>query len=187
MPPSVPTLPPELWDIILAHLCRIVDVHINMEDGRHNVTFLTRRGLFRGDSVFVHLDELPPVDDGAYSGGWGNYYRFRLFRRSSGVLNLAPPTTDCPSPVWAAIGRVEHAQVPRYHGHAVSKMFRAYFSTQAVLSRITFAAHAERRFPKAFATVREAAFPIRGTGDASFDMIYSVSRGPKPSLTFLAR
>ena len=185
---SMPTLPPELWDLILGHLCRITDVHINMQDGRRNVTFLTRKGLRRGDSFFVHLDELPPLDDGAYSGEWGNYYRFRLFRRSSGVLNLAPVTTACSSPVWAAIGRVHHARVPLYHGHAVSRMFRAYVSTQVVLSRSTLVAHAEcGRFPEAFATVGETAFAMRGTGDTPFDMVYSAVRAPTPSLTLLAR
>lgn len=171
---SVPSLPPDLWDIILGHLRRFADVHINMEDGDHNVTFLTRSGFRCGDSFLVQLDELPPVHDGKYVGDWGDYYRFRLFRRSTGVLTLAPVTTNCESPVWAVIGRVSHARVPRFHGHAISAMFRDYVSTQAVLERTTLAAVADGRFPPAFVTVSAAACSKRATGGTPFDMVYSL-------------
>mgnify|MGYP005671994639 CR=1 FL=1 len=173
---SVPALPEDIWVKIRGHLCRCADVHINMEDGVHEVTFLTRVGFRRGNSFFVQLDELPPVDDGGYSGQWDNYYRFLLFRRSDGFLKLAPVTTEvttkCPKPLWAVIGQVSHVRVPRFHGHAISAMFRDYVSTQAVLSCETLAALKEYRFPNAFVTVTETAFPTRGTGESPFDMSY---------------
>ena len=57
-------MPSDLWDIILGHLRRFTDVHINMEDGDHDVTFLTRSGFRRGDSFLVQVDELRVLDFG---------------------------------------------------------------------------------------------------------------------------
>lgn len=172
----VPPLPEELWDYILrSFLCRVTDVHINMEDGRHDVTFFSCRGYRRGDSFLVELGDLPRVDRASFRGEWGNYYRLRMFRDAEELV-LAPVTTEVANPMWAAVGRPIDRSVPMFHGHAVSRMFRRHFAIDAVILTVSLAAHAEDQYPNAFLTARETPFAKRGVGARPCDMAYDPSR-----------
>ena len=177
---SVPSLPPEVWDIIRTHLHRMQNVYINMEDGVDRVTFIGTRGFIRGPAVFCVLDpvppELPPPSGHLVIGGpeniWTAYFEFCMrrvgdntFNNTStpeaihdahrGTLIMKPEETTGAWDEWVKVGRMQDRRVPRFHGHALSKAFRVYDAVNAVIGSCTLLVDGNGGFPPCFLTVTD--------------------------------
>lgn len=174
----LPTLPLELWEHIINFLHRNETLHINIEDGREYVTFITHEGIRRGDSFHLSFEELPP-SVGNYDGRWGNYYLFRMFRNGN-VLVMAPVATDDMPSLWPVIGSVLEKKIPKYHGHAIARMFQDYIDTNVVISRSSLVAEADEDYPEAYLTVAETSFLKRGSIPKNGGIFYKIFSPPNP-------
>ena len=177
----VPTLPPEIWAIVRTHLHRMQNVYINMEDGVDRVTFIETKGFIRGPAVFCILDpnppELPRPSDHYVIGGpdniWTSYFEFCMRQigdstfndaltpeaernNNRGTLIMKPEQTTGAWDEWVVVGRMQDHLVPRFHGHTLSKDFRAFDTMNAVIGSCTLLIGDTGGFPACFLTITNA-------------------------------